>query len=102
MAQVALNWAVNQPSISSVLVGASKIHQLEDNLKALEFELSDDDMRRLTKASSPDVPFPYFFFDGVVQNMVHGNSDVGSNHHRYARETLVIAPEQSEEEQDES
>ena len=97
MAQVALNWALNQPAISAVLVGASKIHQLEDNLKALDFDIPKEMMQRLNEVSAPNQPFPYFFFDGVVQNMVHGNADVGSNHPNFHKETSITAPPPSEQ-----
>ena len=33
MAQVALNWVANRPGVASVIVGATKLSQLEDNCK---------------------------------------------------------------------
>ena len=38
-AQVALNWTANRPAVASLLVGATKLAQLEDNLAVLDFEL---------------------------------------------------------------
>ncbi|MCT7085238.1 aldo/keto reductase, partial [Salmonella enterica] len=38
MAQVALNWVATQPGIASVIIGATKLAQLDDNLSALSFE----------------------------------------------------------------
>jgi len=39
VAQVALAWLLNKKMVSSIIVGASKMHQLEDNLKAIDLEL---------------------------------------------------------------
>jgi len=39
MAQVAVNWAMTQPGIASIIVGATKLEQLKDNLGALEFTI---------------------------------------------------------------
>lgn len=36
--QLAIAWCVANPNVSTVLLGASRIEQLEENLKALEFE----------------------------------------------------------------
>lgn len=56
MAQVALNWLVCQPTVSSVILGARTVEQLEDNLGAEQFRLSDDELERLDQASAPDLP----------------------------------------------
>lgn len=39
MAQVVLNWVVNRPGVASVIPGASQLHQLQDNLGPLEFQI---------------------------------------------------------------
>lgn len=59
--QIAVNWTMNQPGITSVLIGASKLHHLEDNLKALEFELTEEEFKELKEVSynSPSPIFPY-------------------------------------------
>ncbi len=56
MAQVALNWLVCQPTVSSVILGARTVEQLEDNLGAEQFRLTDDELERLDQASAPDLP----------------------------------------------
>lgn len=52
MAQVAVNWAANRPGIASVLVGATKLSQIEDNLGALDFEIPSELHQRLDDASA--------------------------------------------------
>lgn len=77
MAQVALNWVANRPGVASVLVGATKLHQLEDNLGALEFEIPSELSQRLDVVSSLPASFPYSFFEGEIQSMIH-TSNVAS------------------------
>ncbi|KAF9339808.1 hypothetical protein BGZ91_004642 [Linnemannia elongata] len=65
-AQVALNWAMQKPGITSPLLGVRTIEQLEDNLGALEFALNREQMARLDKVSNPaSWPFP----QDVMQNL---------------------------------
>jgi aryl-alcohol dehydrogenase-like predicted oxidoreductase len=56
MAQVALNWLRNRPSVSSVLLGARNVDQLSDNLGALSWNLDDEEMAELTRVSAPGIP----------------------------------------------
>jgi diketogulonate reductase-like aldo/keto reductase len=41
-----------------VIVAARKAEQLEDNIRAVDLQLSDDDVRLLDAASDPGVPYP--------------------------------------------
>lgn len=49
--QVALAWLLHQPSVTSVIIGAKKDDQLEDNLKAVDSKLSADELTRLNEVS---------------------------------------------------
>ena len=93
MAQVALNWVATQPAIGSVIVGATKLAQLEDNLAALSFELPAELRRRLDAVSALDAPFPYWFFSDVQQTRLHGGASVGSKPVGYAPPVYVPAQE---------
>jgi aryl-alcohol dehydrogenase-like predicted oxidoreductase len=75
-AQVALNWVATQPGITSTILGATKMEQLEDNLAAIEFVIPLELRRRLDEASALEVFHPYVFFQGPVQAMVHGGVTV--------------------------
>src|SRR3981189_398030 len=57
-ARVALSWVLGRPAVSSVIIAARKIEQLEDNIGAVELRLSDDEVRLLDAASDPGVPYP--------------------------------------------
>lgn len=60
MAQVALAWLVDRPTVSAVILGARTEEQLEDNLGAAGVHLTDDEMRRLDQASDPcPADYPY-------------------------------------------
>lgn len=59
-AQVALAWLAEQPAVTSVILGARNVEQLEDNLAAAGLELSDDELARLDEVSAPRVGvYPY-------------------------------------------
>ena len=77
MAQVALNWVVNRPAVASVIIGATKLHQLQDNLGALEFEIPDELLLRLDTVSRPEMRFPYTFFEPSLQGMITGGATIG-------------------------
>ena len=57
-AQVAIAWVLGRPAVSSVIVAARKAEQLEDNIRAVELRLLDDDVRQLDAASDPGIPYP--------------------------------------------
>jgi aryl-alcohol dehydrogenase-like predicted oxidoreductase len=57
-AQVALAWTLSRPFVSSVLVGATTLDQLDDNLDALEVELEAEDIRALDALSEPAATYP--------------------------------------------
>ena len=60
-AAVALGWLRSRPEVSTILVGARTVAQLDDNLKALSLELNAEDLQELEDASKPDYGYPYAF-----------------------------------------
>jgi aryl-alcohol dehydrogenase-like predicted oxidoreductase len=50
-AQVALRWILEQPAITSAIVGARNSQQLEDNLQAAQWRLEDESLARLNEVS---------------------------------------------------
>ncbi len=63
VAQLALAWVLHQPGVSSVLIGTKKLAQLEDNLGAVNLQLSADDLRRLNEASALPPEYPGWMLD---------------------------------------
>ena len=60
-AQVALAWLLHQPGVVSPIFGGSKVSQVEDNIKAVELELSAEHLKTLSDASAIDLGFPHDF-----------------------------------------
>lgn len=54
-AQIALAWLLHKPGVTSPIVGASKMYQLDEAIAAAELTLSDDEVRALEE---PYVPHP--------------------------------------------
>jgi aryl-alcohol dehydrogenase-like predicted oxidoreductase len=60
MAQVALAWLADRPGVTSVILGARTVEQLEDNLGAAGLHLSEEETARLDAASDPGAAdYPY-------------------------------------------
>ena len=95
MAQVALNWVATQPGIASVIIGATKLAQLDDNLAALSFDIPAELRARLNEASALEPTFPYWFFGDVQQSRIHGGVAVGSKPEGYAHKVFVPAAQQA-------
>src|ERR1700680_3415573 len=57
-ARVAISWGLGRPAVSSVIIAARKVEQLEDNIRAVDLRLSDDEVQLLDSASNPGVPYP--------------------------------------------
>jgi aryl-alcohol dehydrogenase-like predicted oxidoreductase len=58
VARVALAWVQAQPGVTSTIIGARRLAQLEDNLKALEVKLSTEELDRLDALTKPTFSFP--------------------------------------------
>ncbi len=58
--QIALNWLLQRPTVSSVIVGARNEEQLRENLGALGWNLTADQMAALDKASAVTPVYPYW------------------------------------------
>ncbi|MDP4292270.1 MAG: aldo/keto reductase [Bacteroidota bacterium] len=58
VAQVALAWLLKQPHVTSVIIGAKKLEQLQDNIASTAVELTDEDMQRLNEISKLASEYP--------------------------------------------
>ncbi|MFD8086527.1 aldo/keto reductase [Kitasatospora sp. NPDC059722] len=58
--QVAINWLLRRPTVSSVIIGARNEDQLRQNLGAVGWSLTPDQITRLDAASHRTAPYPYF------------------------------------------
>lgn len=58
--QIAINWLLQRPTISSVILGARNEKQLRENLGAVGWTLGVDQVARLDEASHATAPYPHF------------------------------------------
>jgi aryl-alcohol dehydrogenase-like predicted oxidoreductase len=64
--QVALNWLLQRPTVSTVLIGARNEAQLRDNLGAIGWSLSAGQIATLDDASRVTPPYPYYpYWNGM-------------------------------------
>ena len=63
LSQLALAWCMAQPGITSPIIGPRTMEQLEDNLKALDVTLADDDKKQIDAIVPPG---------GNVDRVLHG------------------------------
>jgi aryl-alcohol dehydrogenase-like predicted oxidoreductase len=67
VAQVAINWLLRRPTVSTVIVGARNVDQLRENLGAAGWALSADQVARLDAASAVTPVYPYWHQKGFVE-----------------------------------
>ncbi len=58
--QVAINWLLQRPTVSSVIIGARNEEQLRQNLGAVGWSLTPEQIARLDAASEVTAPYPHF------------------------------------------
>ncbi|MFI5671916.1 aldo/keto reductase [Streptomyces sp. NPDC051704] len=58
--QIALRWLLQRPTVSSVIIGARDEGQLRQNLGAVGWTLTAEQMAKLDEASARPAPYPYF------------------------------------------
>jgi aryl-alcohol dehydrogenase-like predicted oxidoreductase len=65
--QIALNWLLQRPTVSSVIIGARDEQQLRDNLAAVGWSLTPAQVARLDEASAVTLPYPYWHQRGFKE-----------------------------------
>jgi aryl-alcohol dehydrogenase-like predicted oxidoreductase len=58
--QIALNWLLQRPTVSNVIIGARNEQQLRDNLGAVGWNLTPDQVKALDEASAVTPTYPYW------------------------------------------
>jgi aryl-alcohol dehydrogenase-like predicted oxidoreductase len=58
VAQLSLAWLLQRPAVSSVIIGANKMEQLEDNLKSVSLSFTQEELDRLDEASRLPREYP--------------------------------------------
>jgi aryl-alcohol dehydrogenase-like predicted oxidoreductase len=65
--QIALNWLLQRPTVSTVIIGARNEEQLRQNLGAVGWNLTPEQMARLSAASAVQRPYPYWHQGGFSE-----------------------------------
>lgn len=68
VAQIAISWLLHQKSVSTVIIGAKKMNQLEDNLKAVEVKLSAEDLEKIEEVSKLPKEYPGWMIERQGQD----------------------------------
>jgi aryl-alcohol dehydrogenase-like predicted oxidoreductase len=58
VAQIALAWLLHQQAVTTVIVGAKKIEQFDDNIAATKVELTADELAQLDELSKLPAEYP--------------------------------------------
>jgi len=66
VAQIALAWLLAKPVVASIIIGASKISQLQDNLGALKVKLTESELKQLDEWTEPPVQYPNWFSERTI------------------------------------
>ena len=66
VSQVAIAWLLARAAVSSVLLGATKLDQLEDNLAAADLTLTDAEIARLDAATPLQPVYPNWFINNLA------------------------------------
>jgi aryl-alcohol dehydrogenase-like predicted oxidoreductase len=65
--QIALNWLLQRPSVSTIIIGARDEAQLRQNLGAIGWNLTPEQVAKLDAASAVPLSYPYFHQKGFAE-----------------------------------
>ena len=75
VASVALAWVHAQPGVSSVIIGARRLAQLDDNVRAVDVNLSADELARLDAVTKPTFGFPHNILE-MAAELINGGTTI--------------------------
>lgn len=75
VASVALAWLSAQPGVSSVIIGARRLSQLDDNVRAVDVRLGADELARLDALTKPEFGFPTNMLE-MAPGIINGGTTI--------------------------
>jgi len=66
--RLALSWVLRQPGITSIIIGAKRMDQLEDNLAAVDVEWTDAELAALAELTAPPSLYPYWMLANFARS----------------------------------
>lgn len=76
IAAVALAWVRQQPHVTSTLIGARTVGQLDKNLASFDVELDREHLDTLDRATTPELGFPLEFLRSVGPGFLQGDTTI--------------------------
>ncbi|MCG2589842.1 aldo/keto reductase [Rhodohalobacter sulfatireducens] len=70
VAEVALAWVRLQSGVTSTIIGAKNMDQLSSNIRSVELDLSDDELKELDEVSSTTKRYPFWMVDRQGSNRI--------------------------------
>ncbi|HEY3369545.1 MAG TPA: aldo/keto reductase [Prolixibacteraceae bacterium] len=67
VATIALNWVIRQPGVTSTIIGAKNLQQLNDNIAATTLQLTEDEMQQLNEVSVLASEYPGWMVNRQLQ-----------------------------------
>ncbi len=92
-ARVALAWVVGRPGVTSPIIGARTLAQLDDNLACLSVKLTSDQVAALDALSAPTLDFPAAFLAHAAGAFLNGGTTVNGE----SSAALPMAPQSESE-----
>ncbi len=92
VAQLALRWTMDRPGVSSTIIGARTLKQLDDNMGAMQTCLTDQETKELDVLTRPDLPFPAEFLELICHAIQNGLTVNGTESQPWA-----MSPQNDEE-----
>jgi aryl-alcohol dehydrogenase-like predicted oxidoreductase len=75
VASVALAWVHARPAVTSIIIGARRLSQLDDNVRAVDVRLTADELARLNALTEPTFGFPQSMLT-LVPSIINGGTTV--------------------------
>jgi len=75
VASVALAWVHAQPAVSSIIIGARRLSQLDDNVRAVDVNLSAEELDQLDTLTKPNFGFPHNMLE-MAPGIINGGTTI--------------------------
>ena len=80
IAQVALRWVMDRAGVTSTIIGARTMQQLDDNLAACSLHLTAEETKRLDTLTEPPSCFPHEFLSNLIPNTIQAGTSINGRH----------------------
>jgi aryl-alcohol dehydrogenase-like predicted oxidoreductase len=75
VATIALAWVHAQPAVASIIIGARRLSQLDDNVRAVDVNLSAEELDQLDTLTKPNFCFPHIMLE-MAPGIINGGTTI--------------------------